>query len=138
MCMSVAVCKAHMATGLDTHMYIYVCTCKDLREQYIFSKVLHLSSTKILKKIFSIYIPGTDINNHHDALDGQTDCPVVLAGVLCECQVWTGVVMFLFFPVTTHTHTHLVSFHQQQLLQKDFFRFLDSPVTLECKLWMNL
>lgn len=144
-CMSVAVCKAHMATGLDTHecIYIYICTCKDGRDQYLFSKVLHLSSAKILKKIFSIYIPGTDINNHqHDALDRQMDCHVVPcgAGWLRECQVWTSVYSlwlgFCFFQVTTHTH--LVSTHQQQLLQKDFFKFLDTPVTLECKLWMYL
>lgn len=67
-------------------------------------------------------------------------CPVVLAGVLRECQVWTSVYSlwlgFCFFQVTTHTH--LVSTHQQQLLQKDFFKFLDTPVTLECKLWMYL
>lgn len=67
-------------------------------------------------------------------------CPVVLAGVLRECQVWTSVYSlwlgFCFFQVTTHTH--LVSTHQQQLLQKDFFKFLDTPVPLECKLWMYL
>lgn len=64
-----------------------------------------------------------------------------LARVLYECQVWASLdspwLCFCFVQVTTHTL--LFSSHQQQtLLQKNFFKFLDTPVNLEYKLWMYL
>lgn len=40
------------------------------------------------KKIFSIYIPGTDFNNYQsNPINGQIDCNVILAGMFHKCLV---------------------------------------------------
>lgn len=40
------------------------------------------------KKIFSIYIPGTDFNNYQsNTINGQIDCNVILAGMFHKCRI---------------------------------------------------
>jgi hypothetical protein len=90
------------------------------------------------KKIFSIYIPGTDFSNYQsNPIHGQTDCAVIRAGVRHECQVvdqyiYTAFGTSLFFPLSL-----LYTFgfaHKQQTPTESFRTFFGVPVTLKCKL----
>lgn len=141
-CTSVAVCKAHMATGLDTK--VYICTCKTWKGSVQFLQ----SAVPIFSKNTKEYFPYIYLEQIliiiivMPLVDKWTAmwCHVVPAGVLHECQVWTSVcslwLCFCFFQVAPHSLViHPIS---NRLLQKDVFTFLDTTVDLESKLWMYL
>lgn len=78
------------------------------------------------KKIFSIYIPGTDFNNYQsNTIIGQIDCNVILAGMFHKCQIVDQYIYIAFYYFSVLLNQSLTDFYfspKNRLPQKNLFK----------------
>lgn len=76
------------------------------------------------KKVFSVYIPGTDFNNYQsNAINGWIDCNVILAGMFHKWQVVDQDIY-----IYTYTYIYMTFYYFFVLLNQSLTNFNFSPI----------
>lgn len=91
------------------------------------------------KKIFSIYIPGTNFNNYQsNTVNGQIDCNVILAGMFHKCQDVDQYIYRDFYYFSVLLNQSLINLYFSPITvdshRKIYSKAFGIPMNLECKL----
>ena len=71
------------------------------------------------KKIFSIYIPGTDFNNYQsNTINGRIDCSVILAGMFHKWQVVDQYIYIAFYYFSVLLNQSLTNFNFSAIINR--------------------